>query len=306
MSSHFFLAERVHAFRRSFSGGFEGLQEFAAHVAVEHGGMDVALAADGGGVAELFGDLLDGLDDVLLRLGLGFEGFEFAQRQAGEDGACPGAKVLGGELLLGDGAQIVVHVGGVDSVQRAVLVVDVLEEFVAGQVEAALHNAREAAVVEVDDVALAALALEFEADRRAFDIDVLVAQRGEAVGVIFLRVLLVADADEGGFEQAHDGGEHLLARQAGKGEVLFDALADDGQRFAEELHAFVLVFVAHLAPARMIAALLAARASRPVACRCPLARGQIHTSVQAGGMARDLMRPSSSLSRIGFPSGSKY
>ena len=45
-------------------------------------------------------------------------------------------------------------------------------------------------------------------------------------------------------------------------------------------------------------------ASIPVACRCPLARGQIQTSFQAGGMTNALIRLSSGASLIGLPCAS--
>jgi hypothetical protein len=64
-------------------GGFFGLEgrgvglvvlEEGGHgvgeVGVEDSGVDVALAADGGGVTEVAGDGLDGGDDVALELGL--------------------------------------------------------------------------------------------------------------------------------------------------------------------------------------------------------------------------------------------
>ncbi len=84
---------------------------------------------------------------------------------------------------------------------------------------------------------------------------------------------------------------------------MFDALADGRESGAEDDHALVLGFVAYLAPAGMVAALLAAFASRPVAWRWPFGLGQIQTSVHAGGITSDLMRDSVSASRTGVPSG---
>ena len=76
--------------------------------------------------------------------------------------------------------------------------------------------------------------------------------------MVFTGVGLVADADEGGFEEADDGGEDFFAREAGEGEVLVDALADGGEGGAEVEHVFVLGLVADFAPARVVAGLLAA------------------------------------------------
>ena len=82
-----------------------------------------------------------------------FAGFAGAEEGAGEDGAGPGAEVLGGEVGVGwgDGVEVVVDVGGGDGVGVAV-VVEVVEELVAGGVVAGFDDAGEAAVGEVDGV----------------------------------------------------------------------------------------------------------------------------------------------------------
>ena len=103
----------------------------------------------------------------------------------------------------------------------------------------------------------AGLAFEVEGEVGAVDVDVAAAEGGEAEGVVFACVGLVANADEGGFEEADDGGEDLFAREAGEGEVLVDALADGGECGAEVEHVFVLGLVADFAPARVVAGLLA-------------------------------------------------
>jgi hypothetical protein len=87
---------------------------------------------------------------------------------------------------------------------------------------------------------------------------VVVAQGGQAEGAVLAGVLLVADADQGRFEQAHDGGQHLAARQAGPRQVPLDAGANCRQGQAEGDHAVVLDLVARLPPARVVAVLLAA------------------------------------------------
>ena len=84
------------------------------------------------------------------------------------------------------------------------------------------------------------------------------AQRGEAEALVGPGVFVVADPDQGDLQQAHGGGEHLLARQAAPGEVGVDAGAELRQRAAERGHAVVLVGVAGGAPVVVIAVLLAA------------------------------------------------
>ncbi len=51
------------------------------------------------------------------------------------------------------------------------------------------------------------------------------AQRGEAVGAVLARVLVVADADQRAVEQAHHGGEQLLAAEVLAAQVALDVLA---------------------------------------------------------------------------------
>jgi hypothetical protein len=148
-------------------------------VGIEDGGVDVAFAADGGGVAEALGDRLDGLDDVFLELGLGVAGLEVAEGHGGEDGAGPGAEVFGGEVGVGrgEGVEVGVDVGGVDGA-GVVVVVEVLEELVAGGVAAGFDDAGEAAVGEVDGVLDAGLAFELEGEAGAVDVDVAAAKGG--------------------------------------------------------------------------------------------------------------------------------
>ena len=81
------------------------------------------------------------------------------------------------------------------------VLVEVLEELLPRQVLAALDDAREARVGDRDAVLDAALAAEAEAQRRAVDLHVPAAQRGEAEGVVLARVLVVADADQRPVEQ---------------------------------------------------------------------------------------------------------
>ena len=104
----------------------------------------------------------------------------------------------------------------------------------------------------------AALAAEVEADGAAADIDMTVAQGGEAVGAVLLGVAGVADADQGFVQKVDHGGQDFLAAVFGFGEVLLQGFAQGGQGFAEREQAAVLVLVADLAPAWVIAVLLAA------------------------------------------------
>jgi hypothetical protein len=123
----------------------------STQVAFEDRWVDVAFAADRRRVAEALGDGFDCGYDILFGLRIGVGGFEFAQQATGKDGASPGAEVLGGKVLLGDLTEIFVNVGSVDGVAIAV-VVEILEELVAGKVAALLNDACEAAILKIDGV----------------------------------------------------------------------------------------------------------------------------------------------------------
>ena len=98
-----------------------------------------------------------------------------------------------------------------------------------------------------------------------------VAQRGQPVAFVGAGVVLVADADERRVEQMHDGGEHLAAAEPWRCACARrSAGAARGSMRAERDHALVLVGVARLAPARVIAILLAP--ARVAARRLDVAR----------------------------------
>src|SRR6476659_2117026 len=95
--------------------------------------MDVAFATDGRGVAKPCGYLLDGIADVALGAGLAVEFLKFLQGHRGEHGAVPGAEILGGDILAADLAQVSIDVRRRD-VAILSLIVDILEELLAGQI----------------------------------------------------------------------------------------------------------------------------------------------------------------------------
>ena len=70
------------------------------------------------------------------------------KRHGGQHGAGPGAEILGRDVAAGDLAQVGVHVGGGHVLALAVLV-EVLEQLLAGQVLAGLHDPGDAAVLDL-------------------------------------------------------------------------------------------------------------------------------------------------------------
>nr|GFB47739.1 hypothetical protein [Tanacetum cinerariifolium] len=116
-----------------------------------------------------------------------------------------GAIVLGGEIGTGQLVQVLIDVVGGNGVPLTV-VVQVLEQVLAGQFHAALDDVRQAPVSDAEPVLDPAFAAKLEVNLAAFNV-------------------------------------HLLAHF--------------GQRLAEGNHPRVFVLVADLAPARMVAILLA-------------------------------------------------
>src|SRR5512144_1455162 len=101
------------------------------------------------------------------------------------------------------------------------------------------------------------LPLNFEQQFPPTLLYVLIAQRRQAEALVLFGVFLVADANQRGLEQPHDGCQHRTAGERLAPHVAFDLLADRRQRAAEFLHALELDFVSRRVPVGMIAVLLA-------------------------------------------------
>src|SRR5262249_1923184 len=136
-------------------------------------------------------------------------------------------------------------------------IVEVLEEILPRQVAAMPHDAREPRIVDRDAVELAALAAELELEARALYADVAIAHRGEPERIVLLGISLVAHANAGALEQLHDRRQYLAARKAGNRRIRARAAPDARQRRGESGQAIELVRIARLAPARVVAILLA-------------------------------------------------
>src|SRR4029077_5428227 len=100
----------------------------------------------------------------------------------------PRSKVFGGEVLTGDLAQIAIDVVRVDLPSRSVLV-DVLEEHLAGQLFATFDDPGDAAIGDPDLDVPPALAAKYEADGCPMHLHVAVAQRRQAKRSVVARVL---------------------------------------------------------------------------------------------------------------------
>lgn len=147
--------------------------------------------------------------------------------------------------------------------------VEVLEELFARQVLHAAHDPRDAPVGKSDFVRHAAFSLEAQPKRGAADLRLALAQGRKTEGVVVPGILGIADAHERCLEQANDRGNHLLARQPRPRKIARDAPANARQGAGESGEPRIFRLVAHLAPARVIAILLAS--SRVAAGRLDMA-----------------------------------
>ena len=196
----------------------------ALQIAIDDGGVDIAAAADGDGVAEALRHAVKCRTHFRGSLALAGEGACGGEGARGQHRAVPGAEILGGGLLARDGADVGVDVGRGDIPHLALLVL-VLEKILARQVLDGAHDARDAPVTDAELPHLAALALEAEMKLRTFQRHVAVLQRGQSIAVIALGIFRVADADQRAVEKVHHGCQHLLPRDAARRHVCGHARA---------------------------------------------------------------------------------
>src|SRR3954463_7986001 len=104
----------------------------------------------------------------------------------------------------------------------------------------------------------AALAAKTKTQFGPVDLDVLHAQRGQAVGAVFAGILIVANADQCLVEQLHDSGENLAPDQLRRAQIAFGTLPYSRQDFAEFQHVPELGLIACFAIACMVAVLFSA------------------------------------------------
>jgi len=249
--------------------------------ALHHRRVHVVLAAGGGAVPQAGGHLLDRGQNRRPRLLGRLRRPRRRQQRRRLHGPRPGAEVLGREVLPHALPHVGVHVPGADGPRRSLLVV-VLEQLVAGDVPTLADDAGQAGVLHLDGVRHPALPLEAEAELGSHHPHVLVAQRGEPVRLVLLHVGGVADADEGGLQQTHHRGQHLLPRQPGEREIASRALAQRHERDPEAEKALVLGLVSEGHPVRVVAVLLAPLGVAPGRLQMPLGVGT-DPDVRPGG-----------------------
>ncbi len=218
--------------------------------------MHIALAADCRRVAQALRHGGNRLHDLPSRIG-GAGRRPPAEQLQRQRAAGPGAVVLGREIRAREALQVRIHIGGIDCAALARLV-DVLEEFLARQIDTAPDDARQARVRHRNVMLDAALAAKVKPHRVAAHLHVPVAQRGEPVRPVLARVSRIAHANQRHVQQVDHGGQHLVARQARCRQLRGHRLAYARQRCSERQQPAVLVRIAEGPPVGVIAVLLAA------------------------------------------------
>src|SRR5439155_25587240 len=140
--------------------------------------MDVTFAAYGARVAESLCDRFDRFYDVAFSLCFGIEPPYLLERPCGKHRPGPGSEILRRKLTSGYLAEIRVYIARVDAPALAFLI-DVLKQFLARKLLAALHDFCYPAIVDVELEIDAALAAEFETDSGSPDFNVFIAHDRE-------------------------------------------------------------------------------------------------------------------------------
>ena len=218
--------------------------------------MHIAFAANGRRVAEPARHFFDGGAEIALCLGGAVEALKLIERHRREDRSRPGAEVLRGDFLAGDFLEILVHVSRCDILAISGFV-HVLQQFLSGQILARFYYLGDAPVPDPQRPLLAALAGKAEAHLVSVDGDMAVLESGEAVAVVLFGVVVIAYADQRGFQKMYDGRQHLFARQSAQAHMLLYFLPDRGQRISKSDDVFIFGALSHLAKKRVIAILFA-------------------------------------------------
>src|SRR4030095_233798 len=153
--------------------------------------INVRGATDGRRVAKLFGNILHDLDDVLLNVTFALRCPDLGELDRRQQRSSPSAKILRRKLRRRRFFYIRVDIGRLDR-SRLTVFVEVMKQFPdTAELLEILHHSSELFVDE--DLAMFDVALSDEVEHKlaaAFDLEMLVLQRRDAVGSIVMRALL--------------------------------------------------------------------------------------------------------------------
>ena len=219
---------------------------------LHHQGVNVVLAADRHGIAQVLGDLADDIGCRQRRIAAA----RLQRQRQGQHAGMPGAKVLGAEVLTGDLVQIGIHMLGAQLLALA-RIIHILEQPLARQVLAAPHDARDARVLQLHLLLHAALAFERQPDARCAHRHMAVAQGRQPKRAVLARIAVVANAQRRGVQKADYRCRHRGLRGIPRFQVALDAPSNQTQLGRKGRHALELGLLALLLPQRVVAVLLA-------------------------------------------------
>ena len=119
------------------------------------------------------------------------------QRHGGKYRAGPRPKVLRRNVIAGDFFEVGVDVAG-GHVLRLAILIEVLQQLLAGQFLAGPDDLGDPSISHAEEPLLAALARKPEAHLVSIDCDMPVLQGRQAITVVLLGVVVIADSDESG------------------------------------------------------------------------------------------------------------
>src|SRR4051812_39243673 len=135
--------------------------------------MDVTLSTDSRRIAELLRHRLNGGQHLLLRF-IRAARSRLAQQCQRLERRKPGAEILRGEEAAARLAQVFVHIAGADWTALAVLI-DPLEQFLARDIAAVAHDARDSPIRDERALLDSALAAKLQHERTTLQLDVSIA-----------------------------------------------------------------------------------------------------------------------------------
>jgi hypothetical protein len=147
--------------------------------------------------------------------------------------------------------------------------IEITEELLSRDFLTASYDSRQPGIARHCLATPAALATKPKSQLRSGHVDVAIPERRQTVRIVLAHVLRIADPDLRALEQAHDRGEHLLARHPGQSEMATNGSPDLRQRAGKGGHAIIFGAVARASPSFVIAVLFSAARVAPDGLEMP-------------------------------------
>ena len=137
------------------------------------------------------------------------------------------------------------------------VLIEVLKQFFSRKILDPFDDPRQLSVSKIYGMLHTAFAAELKPQRGARDIYVMISHGGEAERIVVPRVFLIADPDQGRFQQPNHSGQDFFTGKPGPRQILLSPAADGRQNLAKRDQPVVFGFVSKHSPARVVPVLLA-------------------------------------------------